>query len=371
MKELTEHQVCVLLSLSIISIKFIVFPALYAKFAYQNMYWCAVFSSIIDLFFLGITLWFLKRNPDKTLKEILLENFGKVLTKIIYFILFVYFFAKSVLILKETHNFFLSNLFDEINWFFFIFPFLLLISYMMYKTIRTIGRTVEIFYVLIAIGLILGLIIPLTNFKLDNILPFLNNGLNPVFSGVFKGNFSYGDYLTIIMLLGKFKVTEKTSSKIFKYWSLTTILVIVFYLTYAGVFNVMGLTQNPAISKLPLNASFPATVSRLDWVTIIIWTILLIFQTGVYMIFCLESFINFTSVTNKSVGIFIVITLLFVSALALYLNLELSVKIVTSNVFAIITILMQVSIPLLLLLSEMIKKRRCNNNDLIKKSVKE
>ena len=111
MKQLTMRQAGMTLSYSMVSIKFLVFPALLARFSGRDSYIVVAICFFLDLFFIGLILFTLYKFPNKTFKDIMTETYGSVITRICFFVIFIYMFIKAVLIIKEAHTYFLDTMF--------------------------------------------------------------------------------------------------------------------------------------------------------------------------------------------------------------------------------------------------------------------
>lgn len=368
-KELTTRQVCCMIAISIISLKFLIFPALFSKFAFRDCYFAVIISLIIDFTFFAIVVWFMKNNPNLSMKDALMKAFGKTFMRIVMFILFFYFFFKSILIIKETHNYFIEVLFEELNWFYFIIPLFILLAYIMYKNLRTMGRSIEIFFPFIVIGIILTVLLPLRDFSFINLFPMFENGVEPIFNAVLRCNYSFGDYLVLMIFMGKIKYEKGSLKKLINYVIITDLFVAAFYVIFVAVFDITAINQGLAVSDLPLHVSYPSTIGRLDWLTIIIWTITLIFQAGVLLSCAVETLKSATMLNSKIEVIGIIEILMVISVIIFYLNLARSINIIVSTTFAIISVAVQVSIPILLIIAHFVLKKNGVNETTIVNTV--
>ena len=273
----------------------------------------------------------------------------RIFTKILYILLFIYFFWKSVVILKQAHNYFLEVLFDDINWLYFIAPLLTLLGYIAYKNLRTIARSVEIFFLIILIGISLSMFLSLDRIDIANLFPLLPDSPVPILHSIARCSFSFGDFLLLTIFMGKIELGKKSIKKIYFYIIGAIMFVVQFYLLFIAIFGDTAISQNLALSELSLSSTRPATIGRLDWMTIIIWTITLILQAGILLYcckICLEIVFHFK---NSYTALTIIELLLLLTIVVLYLSLEQTLRLVTSIPFVIFTILMQVCLPAIIL----------------------
>lgn len=370
MKKLINiNQLSRILFISMISIKLIAFPAISYKIAGNSSYIALIFSFALDLLALIMFLTLMKKEPDITFDRLMQETFGKGFTKIIYLLLFVYFFWKSIVILKQAHNYFLEVLFDDINWVYFIAPLLTLLGYIAYKNLRTIARTVEMFFMIILIGIALSMFLSLDRIDVANLFPIMQNGTASILHCIARCSFSFGDFLLLTVFMGKVDLRKNSIKKVYFYIVGAIVFVVTFYLLFVAIFGDTSISQNMALSELSLSSTRPATIGRLDWMTIIIWTITLILQAGILLYcckICLEIVFHFK---NSYTAITVIEFLLLLVIVILYLSLEQTLRVVTSIPFVVFVIMMQVIIPALILpLAFYLSKKKNKLEDIKRKS---
>ena len=111
-KQLSNHQVGVILSLSIISLKILIFPAVIGRYSLNNCYISVAISLLVDFLFVLLLLYVMKKNPNLTFFKILENKFGVVVAKITGVMLGLFFLLKSVMAIKELQNYFVQLLFQ-------------------------------------------------------------------------------------------------------------------------------------------------------------------------------------------------------------------------------------------------------------------
>ncbi len=364
MKALTTKQAGILLCLSIISLKLLIFPALMSSFSGNDTYISVTFALLIDLVFMVIILMVMRAHPDLSFFEILEKGMGKVVAKIISFVLFLYFFIKVVLTIKETHNYLYELLFESFSWYYYIFPTLVLIFYMVKKGLRPLGRSAEFLFGVMVIGAIVSIFLPVKTIQLDNLLPILSDGLKPVFNCVFNTNFVFGDYFVLALFMGKVKYNKKSTGKILCYILLTDLAIIIFYMLFIAVFGNIAVTESLAVNNIPIFANKPSINGRLEWIASIVWSVILLFQAAIVLYCCKECFNYAFSFINSDINLLIIATGLFSALAYLYLSLAFALKIIFSKPVIISSLVIQIGIPLLLVISSVICCRRKNEKDI-------
>lgn len=358
MNQLTTRQAGILMFFSIIALKLITFPALYAKYCGVNGYLAVAFNMALDLIILGVLMWISKHHPTDKIKDFLMRYLGKAGTHILLFLMFIFFFFKSAYLLKELHHYLLNTLFNNLNFLYFLIPIILVASFIMSKSLRALGRSAEIFFPLVLFTLVFTLIIPYGYVDIANLLPFMENGVHPILDASMHCSFSTGDFFIFFIIMGNVKLEKNSYKKIFNYALSATIFVVVFYIVFFAVYGDLGYLSIVAVGDLPFFSSFPSSVGRVDWITINLWMIAVIFQTGVFLhcgVTCFNQTFNFK---HKTSGLVIIISLMVGFLFAYYLNLTILIEQITSYWFSVINILLQTGLFLSIFAGFIFQKKR-------------
>lgn len=346
-KKITGIQCGLLLCLTTISLKFLAFPSVFANYAGKDVYFSVLIGLMLDFSFALIMLWVLKQNPHLTFFELIKRAFGKVVASVLLVCLFLYFFFRGVLVVKEIHNYFNETLFENIEWLMFVIPLFALIAFMMLKDFRTFGRTVQFFMPLIALALLFTILVPASEADFSNILPVFEYGVKNTFNAVLRCSFIFGDYLILFVLMGKIKFTPDAPKKVLTCVVITYTLVILFYIVFASVFGDVGINHSLALSDLLLYTSIITETGTINWINIIIWLIILFLEVGLMFLSASKTLTEAFNFKNRYIPTVLICVLLFISIVYLYLNLIRAIEIVTSLWFSISVIAFQVMLPIL------------------------
>lgn len=346
-KKITSIQCGLLLCLTTISLKFLVFPSVFSTYAGKDLYFSVTIGLILDFSFMLMVLYILRKNPHLTFFELIKRAFGNVVARVLVFSLFLYFFCRGVLVIKEIHNYFNETLFENIEWLMFVIPLFALIVFMMLKDFRTFGRTVQFFLPLIVLALFYTILVPASEADFSNILPVFENGVNGTFNAVLHCSFTFGDYLILFILMGKVKYTPSTQKKILTCVIVTYTLVILFYIVFSSVFGDIGINHSLALSDLLLYTSIVTETGTLNWINIIVWLIILFLEVGLMFLSASKTLTEAFSFKNRYVPTIIICVLLFAAIVYLYLNLIRAIEIVTSLGFCVSVIVFQVLLPIM------------------------
>lgn len=347
MKEVTTSQLGKMLFLNILSMKLTIFPAVLTKYCGTNGKIGIILLLLFDFSTLFLYLYLIKKFPNTKVCDIVRQGIGTVGSKIFFTMLVLFYVFKCLFIVKQAHIYIVDTLVEEMNWFAFAIPLLLLIGFILTKPRRVIARTVEFLFFFVWISFAFTLIIPITKFRLTNIFPIMEGDIWSLMSSLFVVNFITGDYFIVMLAIGRVKWEENSSKKLLTYAVAGVLIVSIFYFIFYGVFGEMAINQGLAISDLPLSAVYPSTIGRLDWVSVICWVfVILMIMAVMFMLTknCLDELLH---TNNRFISISIIIGFILAGMIFLYFDLEYSIRIVTTPWFSIVSLSIQVLIPIL------------------------
>jgi len=358
MDKISTKQAGIIIFLSIISLKAVVFPAVLYFYAGIGGYVTVFFALIIDGLLLLSYLYTMKQNPNMTFFDIINSFCGKIIGKIVFMLIFLYFITKTFLLMKSTYNFFVQVVYDKLNWTHFLIATLFFILFVLNKRLRVFGRCGEAVFWLIFISINFVLIVSSFNIDITRVLPFMPNGAEPVFTAGIRTAFAFGDYTIIILLMGNIKYTEHTNKKITMYAFMGISTVLNLFIVFLCAFGYTATNQNLAIADLSLYIDFASTVSRLEWIAVFSWTITLVIQMVMYAFSAKTTLSNILPKTKPKTIAIIIVSLLAIAYIIPGISIQGLVQLLLSYEFGIFAIIIQVGIPLLLLIISLIQKRR-------------
>ena len=362
-KILTARQLSIILFISVVSLKLLVFPALITKYAGRDAFVSIFLYLVVEFTFVMLVYLFMRKYPSLTFYDAISQSMGTIVAKIVYGILFIYFLSKSLFLIKETHNYFLEVIFDSLPWLYFTIPLTAFICYVMSKSAKSMARTIEILFWFIVVSISITAIAPSHRIDILNILPMFENGFLSVAEGMFFASFSFGDFLVMMMFMGRVRLDKSATKKIVGYGIFCVIFVTVFYIMFVATFDNSGINHILALSDISVRSSYPYTQEKLDWLAILIWTIVLLFQIGMYSLLTKNAICEVIPFKKKEIPIAIISTLLFGFSLLLYFNLEFLVKVVSSVPFLIVVISIHVLMLIVLFICFVILRSKRFDSD--------
>ena len=357
-KTISSNQAGLLNAVFTVSLKLSALPALLYGICGNDAYIACLISLILDFLGTLIILKVMKDNPGITFFEFLSNTLGRWVAIVIYTLLFIFFFSKCIIALLELHDYYLATLFEDLNPLFFLLTLSALLLFLMSKNFRALGRTIEFCFWPLVFGVIFSLLYPIGDMQIFNLLPILEEGIYPISKAILRSSIAFGDFTMLIMLMGHVDLKNKTRKRILVYFTLIASFVFNFFMVFIGCFGNISRTQSLALAELPLHNSTPATIGRLEWLTIIIWTTMLLLDAGILSL-CCKKCINhiFNSFDNKPI-LFVTWIIIIVTLILTFLQLGKVLSITTSIPFSASILIFEIFVPLLALITNWVRKRK-------------
>ena len=366
-KEITKKQAMCLLLICLIGTKFQRLPSFLADIAGKG-FWVVMFIYLlIDGIFLMISLKIIDLGCGATLGEVLEKTAGKIFSKIVFVMLGVYFFILAILPYESVHEVFADIIFDSLPWKYFALFLLIAMGVVAVSGLRNIGRTCQMFFGVIAIGVVGLLILGVSTTDLTEILPITETVLGSVAEGVFKSTLWFGNFTVLYVLMGKIKDQEnKKWSAIKLSFFLSSLFVVFSYVVFYGIYGQITPLKRNWLTKVSQFALLSLDIGRIDWFFILFAELATILTAGIF-VYC--SAYCFKEVFKPKKFNMIIYIILF----ALYLNTNFIVKCkldifrVLITVGPIYGIVVQYVLPFVLLLfARKFSKRQDTNKSLEK-----
>lgn len=356
-KTISTNQTSLILVIFTVALKFSVLPALTCDYAGNNGYIVVLLGLIIDFLSTLIIVIIIRKIPEISFFDLLKNTLSKAVAIIVYSLLFIYFLIKLLIAMLELHDYYIVTLFENLNPIFFVATLMLLLLYMFNTGFRTIGRMIEILFWPLTIGIVFTLLYPIGEVEIVNLLPLFPDGAYPIFNGLFKTSFAYGDFMILFVMMGSIKYSKKGNKKILLYFATMLNFIFNFYIIFVGTFGDTAVNQSLALSELPLHNPYPTTIGRLEWLTIIMWTAILIFQVTLLGLSCSICLKEIFELRDKKITSAVTVGLLSAMYIPTYLQLQNILTIVTSIPFTSVTNTFEYSCIIILLISYTIHKK--------------
>lgn len=144
-KTISIRQLVITCFIAGLSLKTTIFPSMIFKDVGTDSLFIIIIYCIIDLLSFLLIYKLLKNNQDISFYTFLCNNVGKVVAKIILFLIFVFYFFKMQFLVQGGFIFSRDVVFKEASLILFIFILLVLTGSLYLFKIRSFARTVEFF----------------------------------------------------------------------------------------------------------------------------------------------------------------------------------------------------------------------------------
>lgn len=247
-KQVSTRQFVVVQFLVALAVKMFMLPALMLRVVGKDSYivmlaWIAF--EFVDLTFVVLLA---RRNPDKTMYEILTDAFGKVVSRVIVALFTLFVCAKGLLVLGELKTFFIITMYADINWVVMLIPLMALLCAFGIRSLRSIGRTAELITPVIVVSTLVLSGLLLGDIEFANLLPVMENGFAPIKKGMLTFPMWFGDVSFLLMFLGNIKINRGFIWKSYLSKLVATALVMLFsvtlFSTYANVSTLIDYGNN-------------------------------------------------------------------------------------------------------------------------------
>lgn len=247
-KQVSTRQFVVVQFLVALAVKMFMLPALMLRVVGKDSYivmlaWIAF--EFVDLTFVVLLA---RRNPDKTMYEILTDAFGKVISRVIVALFTLFVCAKGLLVLGELKTFFVVTMYADINWVVMLIPLMALLCAFGIRSLRSIGRTAELMTPVIVVSTLVLSGLLLGDIEFANLLPVMGNGFAPIKKGMLTFPMWFGDVSFLLMFLGNIKINRGFIWKSYLSKLVATALVMLFsvtlFSTYANVSTLIDYGNN-------------------------------------------------------------------------------------------------------------------------------
>ena len=284
--EISSRQLALIVSLSIFTLKLTYFPSLLFKFAGRDGILSCILLIIADLISFGLTITVFLRNPNISFSEFLEQRIGKIASKIIYFLIFLFFLAKLIFLSGAGYYFARESIFQEAPYLLFVFVLFTAINSMVLFNLKSFSRTLELFYPIIILSFFICVALGTATTPLEGVAPLFQTDVKNIFNGSWHALFCFGDYLFLLPLMGKVKIDKKLKRQLFIYMTIAIVLLLAFIYCFFSAFRYTGFLHQYAITDIVEFVPLSAIIENLDLFPVSLMLLLYLFH-GALFLFCM------------------------------------------------------------------------------------
>ena len=356
---ISAHQMGVIAGVLLFTLKMSALPSLIYNYNGAGSIISVIVVITLNALFLGLVVWVKQKYKSESLYDILVNKIGIVLTKLLYFIFFLFFFLKILLVISDGFTFIKDVADDEFTISNIFICFLPVIVALAYSGIRNLGRTCEFFLPFIIISLSLAIafsVIPVNSWSLGSLT---KEGFNGFFNSIFKLSFWTGDLFALIIFLDKIELKKGKIKEVFIPFGIMAIILVVLFILYYLLYQETSLFHVNLLNDVVQYAIGTAKGWHMDIFAIIVYIVNMYLQGGILLYCtneCLQKVINY----NFSPITFSAIIMALIGTEFLYLTDYLKYIAFAENVLCYFSAITIVLVPLLLLILACTKKGKIN-----------
>lgn len=295
-------QVSLILMLVIPGGKYLSLPAVLSTQVGKDSWIVIAILLLVDAFCLFFMVMGLNKNKySLTIDNILDSTIGKVPTKIIYLIFFVFLQLRIITLLSSMYKLFAATFTINATWLAFLLPISIFSIFIVAKGFRTLARLNQLLTVLILISLASILIYPAMQMDLSNLLPLFESDLPTLIEGTLNSSFWFTDYIFLYFVLGSIKSNKHPMGTVMGCFAVGALLTVVMNILFVALYGQLAPYTDLAMSKVSQFAMALTTTGRLDWLSLSVWTMSVFIKLALFVYSCYKCVQYF--IGDKSIGV--------------------------------------------------------------------
>ncbi|KZL92414.1 GerAB/ArcD/ProY family transporter [Clostridium magnum] len=306
---------------------------------------------------LSVYLVIAKLNPYKTLIQILVEVFGKIIGSGVAGLYIWYFIHMAAVVLRDFGEYIITTEFPETPIVFVMGSFCLIIAFALRKSIEVIARTNELIMLVLPLFILFLIFANVQSFEFKNLQPVLEKGITFVLKPAFSAfSFPFAELVVFLMIfpyLNQQEKLAKTSYLAFAVGGFSIFLSIMKDFIVLGPDMVMRTYFPPNVSvELVPNISLVPLISANLMITGGVKIVISAYAaiSGITQLFNLD---------DSKVLVFPIISLIVILSVWLYDNIFDSMR-WGAEIWPYYSIPFQIVFPILILIISFVRHRKRN-----------
>ena len=293
--KLTTNQVCCIIMLVTIGNKLLSLPAIMYETSGSDALLIVLLNLIFAFFVFWMFAYVAKKYPNITFKQFATKYLTKAGYILILLFFGLYYLIKLVLTINEGEIFLSETIYVGFSSGLYIIPTLLVAIYFVYKGLKPIARTNELLVRLILIGLIVTIILSLPKVRLDTLLPLFTHSVGDLLFAFNHISMWFGNYFILFIFLGKINTTKDFVPKVLKSYTLTALLIFLFFIVFYSVFGSSSIIHQFAVNDVVALTPELSSLIKIDWFTVFFYSFALILHALIqfyYVFYCIKEVFN-------------------------------------------------------------------------------
>lgn len=275
--KLSVRQICIIMCVYGAASKLMLYPTTMAA-ACGNLLWASI---LLNTALQSAIVWgvcFLSERTGVTFFELVQRGLGKTVARIIYAVYAVYFLFSAFAPMVEQQLMVHEAFYDTIPSILVFLPFFIFAVYAGSKGLTNAGRTAEICLPVFAVTVFLLLVMSAMECDFSALLPFGARKFSEVLSGCGQGFFRFDGGAVMLMFMGNYEKTKRSSLKIALSSAIGGITVAVVAAVFWAVYSDLAVVQYFAITKISIFFSAISLIGRTDLLAVYALDIAMLFS---------------------------------------------------------------------------------------------
>lgn len=282
----SNYQLLLLTSVLVVGASPLIIPTLVASVAGKDSWISVICATIVGLLVVWVNIYLAQLHPGKTFVEFTQQLLGKWLGGFVSISLIMIEFLAGTDVIWYVGDFFTTVYMTRESKYYINVLFIAVLAIALLYGLEALARAREILFVITLAFYILVLLLLIPEYKIDNLLPIMENGAAPVIAGIFPimNNAVFPIICLSMIFTTNIKDLAEAKISIFKGYFFG--MVEVFFGILMCLLVVGGTcTENLRYPLFSVTKEIDVGVifSRLEGLIVIIWLVVSFFAAFIYI----------------------------------------------------------------------------------------
>lgn len=182
---ISNHQLAIITSIFVVGASPLIVPTLVASVAGRDSWLSAIFAAIVGLLVVWVNIYLAQLHPGKTFVEFTQQLLGNWMGGFVAISLIMIEFLAGTDVIWYVGDFFTTVYMTGASKYYINVLFAAVLATALLYGLEAVARAREVLFIITLTFFIFALLLLIPQFKIDNLFPILENGVNPVVVGMF------------------------------------------------------------------------------------------------------------------------------------------------------------------------------------------
>ena len=280
-REISAWQAGIMLFVLMFSNKILVLPSLLSEQIKMEAFFVPILMFVFEIL-LFVIFFFLKRKYNNvSFFDLLKSKFGKNFSIVVYVLLAAYFVTKTLLIYNTTYMFLRNLIYRDSGNILFLICVLPVVNYLAFAGLRSLGRTIQIFFPIIFLTTLFCVIVGFFGIN-SNLLLFQTPAKSVIFTSL-KHVGCFGDTAFLFLIMDKIKIKKGQWKVLFILQIISMVFVVLINFVFILSYTYTSFLHPFAIFELMSFVKEYEGLGRIDIISVVLIIILMYFLLSVYL----------------------------------------------------------------------------------------